>query len=434
MTDQSASSGLAALPSFGLYYPYIHFRDEGWLKVAALYWPKMARIVPSGYPVRDSDTVQALKDRLDFVVDLGPDPGAAAVGPSVEDFIGQLQFPFHGWAGGFPNEAEAVETEGFTTPEWGQGPGDPPIWGRRQDDRVAAVLASEITPALRSALIASDLARPVELSHRDPGSAGIVDAYRLDPIDQTARGPAPDSQWLLMHRDLAWIYKCVLSAEIARRNRLILTTDQVDAYAATSGFDLTDLARGGVEKLAVRDRTTMAIGVMALRAVVPANLAEVSIEQIITVRERHGEHFDNWRGYMDRVGADLAEQLADVESPQVLDAYLREAARRYAEAPAERLRRAIAGIGLDTAEAAVSQRFDVPGALAATGLTPAAPVGLAASAAVGVIQLRRRARQRSQSLRDASPAAYLLDIRETLTPRSWLDRILLTMRKATGQV
>ena len=28
-----------------LYYPYIHFRNWAWIKVAALYWPRVARIV-----------------------------------------------------------------------------------------------------------------------------------------------------------------------------------------------------------------------------------------------------------------------------------------------------------------------------------------------------------------------------------------------------
>ncbi len=35
MTEQPAH-----LPVMGLYYPYVHFRDERWLKLAALYWPK----------------------------------------------------------------------------------------------------------------------------------------------------------------------------------------------------------------------------------------------------------------------------------------------------------------------------------------------------------------------------------------------------------
>src|SRR5882762_5637745 len=38
----------------GLYYPYIHVRDEAWLKAAALYWPSLRRIVPWGYRKHDS--------------------------------------------------------------------------------------------------------------------------------------------------------------------------------------------------------------------------------------------------------------------------------------------------------------------------------------------------------------------------------------------
>ena len=63
----------------GLYYPYVHFRDDAWLKAAALYWPRMARVVPPGYPVDDPLLVRTLRDELDFVVDVDPQDAAAAV-------------------------------------------------------------------------------------------------------------------------------------------------------------------------------------------------------------------------------------------------------------------------------------------------------------------------------------------------------------------
>jgi hypothetical protein len=45
------------LQGYGLYYPYFHIRDERWLKIAALYWPKIIRVVPDGYPTaNDTDT------------------------------------------------------------------------------------------------------------------------------------------------------------------------------------------------------------------------------------------------------------------------------------------------------------------------------------------------------------------------------------------
>src|ERR1700730_15642603 len=50
------------MPTYhGLYYPYIHFQNEGWLKVAALYWDGMYRIVPPEMLTNDSDEVKRLE-------------------------------------------------------------------------------------------------------------------------------------------------------------------------------------------------------------------------------------------------------------------------------------------------------------------------------------------------------------------------------------
>ena len=52
------------------------YRSDEWLKLVALYWPKMARMMPSDYPVRDSETVKALAGGIDFVVNIDPEPAA----------------------------------------------------------------------------------------------------------------------------------------------------------------------------------------------------------------------------------------------------------------------------------------------------------------------------------------------------------------------
>jgi len=43
-----------------LYFPYVHFRDENWLKYALLYWDGVKRITPSSYQPEDSETVKLL--------------------------------------------------------------------------------------------------------------------------------------------------------------------------------------------------------------------------------------------------------------------------------------------------------------------------------------------------------------------------------------
>jgi hypothetical protein len=46
----------------GLYFPFIHVRDDDWLKAAALYWLSVRRLVPRGYPKHDSLTAQTFFD------------------------------------------------------------------------------------------------------------------------------------------------------------------------------------------------------------------------------------------------------------------------------------------------------------------------------------------------------------------------------------
>jgi hypothetical protein len=62
-----------------VYYPYIHFRDERWLKIAALYLPSMVRIVGKDYPTRNSGLVDVLARELGFIIDDPPDDAARRV-------------------------------------------------------------------------------------------------------------------------------------------------------------------------------------------------------------------------------------------------------------------------------------------------------------------------------------------------------------------
>jgi hypothetical protein len=57
----------------GLYYPFMQFTDDAWIKLAALYWDKLGRIVPKQYePPNDSATVKLLTEELGFVKNLYP--------------------------------------------------------------------------------------------------------------------------------------------------------------------------------------------------------------------------------------------------------------------------------------------------------------------------------------------------------------------------
>lgn len=155
------------------------------------------------------------------------------------------------------------------------------------------------------------------------------------------------------------------------------------------------------------------------------------IEKIVEARRRFGGQFDRWREYVDTVGADLADQLRKVESPTILAAYLSDAVSRYSEAPVEELRRGLADIGIDTAELALNNKFELPAGLAAAGLLSQPQLAVAGGVALGALRLLRATRVRARVAR-ITPPAYLLSVRETLTPQTWLSRVIAAVRRAAG--
>jgi hypothetical protein len=56
----------------GLYYPFIHFKNDAWLKLTALYWDKMGRIVPETYRTEDTDTVKQLAEQAGYIETFRP--------------------------------------------------------------------------------------------------------------------------------------------------------------------------------------------------------------------------------------------------------------------------------------------------------------------------------------------------------------------------
>ena len=76
------------MPSkIGLYYPHITLPDDAWVKLTALYWDKLGRIVPDDYQHHDSDTVRKLQGELDFIEDFPPGIGAYEVSSRFCDLL-----------------------------------------------------------------------------------------------------------------------------------------------------------------------------------------------------------------------------------------------------------------------------------------------------------------------------------------------------------
>jgi hypothetical protein len=358
--------------------------------------------------------VRRLSGELGFVVNVSPITARSAVAAPFTDFIGSLgpselarwsvtsEGPYEPDDLTPVSQIAVVASEGLPPTSRPMGHHAGVGWSQADGGRLSAVHDSEVSAVLRANLIAADLARPVR------------------------------EEWLAMHPELAWLYKCRLTEEVARRNRLAATTDQFAAYAALAGAAMPATTTADTTSaLATSAGVETAFGVLAVTAVIPADLDRIPVEKIIEVRRRFGPQFDRWRQYTDGLGARLAQQLRDVESPEILSAYLDDAVRKYSTAPAEDLRRGLTAVGIDMADQAINSRFELPAGLAAAVLAAQPHVAAAAGIAAGAVAIRR-AGSRNARAKNLAPVAYLLSVRETLTPQTWVTRVIRAMRRIAG--
>lgn len=403
----------------GLYYPYVHFRDEQWLKAAALYWPALARVVPTGFPVADPDVVKALRDELDFVTDVDPAGAAVAVAPdflkAVEDHGPALRQRFLADTGTRPFDHRHIAELGMgerivnTEPT---APGDVRTLPRNQRP-LAGLYPHEVAPPLTDAL-------------RDAGLA--VPAMR----SRIARSSMVT--WLAMDPVLAWIYKCALTDELARQTRYAPITDQVAAYSASDGWDSDRIAAALLSeppRPVVTDEAAR-FGLMAVRCVLPDGLRRVPVAKIIRLRQDYRAEFLAFAEAVDDAAEDLRGQVTGIEDRAALEHHLRLKFDQSIAVPLEELRKAMGSLKMTTFNSALSYKFELPAlAAAAGGWIGNAPV-TAGSIALAATALRQTtAEARDAQLAD-SPVSYLLRVERHLKPTTLARRVVRTMNRAAG--
>ncbi|MEU1476155.1 DUF6236 family protein [Streptomyces sp. NPDC005760] len=407
----------------GLYYPYVHFRKEQWIKAAALYWPGLARVVPRGFPVRDSELVKALRDGLDrFVTDVDPREAAAAVAPVflrvVEEQGAELRQrflatadtrPFHTHQGSQPESLmmgpRIVNAEPTSPDDLRTLP--------RDERPLAGLYLHEVDPRLADALRGAGLAVPAVRSR----------------IARSA-----DVTWLAMDPVLAWIYKCALTEELARRTHHAPITDQVAAHSATDGWDSDGIAAAllGDRPRPVSSDETVRLGLMAVQCVLPDGLRSVPVAKIIQLRNDYRAEFGAFTHAVDKAAADLREHIAGIEDRSAFEVYLRQQFDASIALPLEDLRKAMSGLNLKTFHSALNYKFEVPAlAAAASGWAGNLPVA-AGSLAVAAATLRQATAEVRDAQLGGSPVSYLLRVERNLKPTTLVRRVARAVGRAAG--
>jgi hypothetical protein len=249
----------------GLYYPFIHFKDDQWLKLSALYWDRMERIVPNNYTREDSDTVKALGD---FVVNLPPESVSPTFGNRFKEFIEQYG-------------AQLSKVYGLNERDkWGPVPSTrrpPPAGGMSgTDHRLSYVFYEKMSDDLRSVLVTSNLA----LS---------------DPMDR---------RWFGMHPRLADVYVTAMADQLAVEQGLYPVTDEALDHVAVGGWTMERLAQALLDDIELVDSAPTAREVetiaayVAIESVIPKDIGAVSIERILKFREKYPRERASFQRYV----------------------------------------------------------------------------------------------------------------------------------------
>jgi hypothetical protein len=428
----------------GLYYPYFHVRNERWLKVAALYWPKIVRIVPADYQTRDSDTVRALATG-EFIVRRPPGSSVQAIAPRFADLVtshvDELRSKFRITAG------PSASSPG----QWGSPsqvarslPADPlvnQLWEPSSRAWLTGVHASEMTAELRDALVDAQLAVQGGRGRNLAATINSVDGGPLREFRQWIDPPATEwDEWILMHPQLVSVYTSVLAEDFASANSLQPTTDQDNAYAVTNNWTADRIAAAlldipGKPSTLSPDELPEMLGFMALNLVVPRDLDRVSITQIIDIRERYGAEFFAFGQAVDEAVASLAD-LSSIRDEAILKDYLHQAVTIRFGYPLEELRRAMKQLTGDAATMSINVKTQLPAAVAVAGgawLTGQPLLAGTGALALGLIAIRRSARQQREAIFKSAPAAsFLLHTADTLQPKKLLRRTLDRIKRIAG--
>ena len=398
----------------GLYYPFIQFRSDTWLKLAALYWDRIARIVPPYHALQDSETVKRLQGELGLVTNLAP--SAEEMDSISNEFLNVLEahsnqlsklYNVHGqaladepWPKAWSNAAAVGRTPGKSIPGW-KGPIDPSALPD-VDPRLSYIFSEgKMTPRLEEALIEADLGVVV----KDRGLIGL-------------------------HPKLAFVYMNALASKMATPAMFPLTDE--DVGHVLTGYTADRIIEALMDRWDQRPFRMVEVGetghlelefaLLAIKSVIPKSIDSIPVQKIIDIRRRHSEELTAFQQASQKISETIPEAITS-GNPEAFTMYLQTLYDKTLEPELIRLRKSLRRSGIDTVFGAMSVKVQVPqlltsgAAIMGIGAMHLNPLFVGAGAIVLCFIPRVRSqRQEAQRLRKASPAAYLLKLQEELKP------------------
>ncbi|MEV0715492.1 DUF6236 family protein [Asanoa sp. NPDC050611] len=386
------------MSALALYYPWMHFQDDDWVKLALLTWDRMVRIRSTAISDQDSDVVRRIAAETDFLTDAQPSmPAVHRVSTTFLRILSEHSDQLVERYG-----SRAVRA-GYATPVSQLPPRD------NLDDGTepgrfwihTGPHLTKVTVILRDALVERGLAVERDRSY---------------------------GTWLGLHPTLGAVYTACLADAVSRADLLSPATDDPRMHRAVGALDqAVDLLLADAPPAPARDEADVAYLHVALEAVLrPHRLAAVPVDKLIAFRDRYTAELSAFRAHVADLGPELA-RIAAVESPGIAHAHLEAVYRSRTRPQLDDLRGALRGMGIDSTVGVLGLKVDVPaaagtivgGAAAAGGHLAVAGTAVAMTVLPYLTGRIREHRQRART----SPVAYLLAAGRDLTGRSLLDRI-----------
>ena len=387
---------MGLMSEIALYYPYIHVRDDNWLKAAALYWPKLARLAPPSYPRYDSDVARVLDDELDFFVNISPP--AKQVEEVANEFLIFLD-----------NHYEQLERQYFSgtyTPE----------------------VASACGPHWRNAWLEMLMENSIGSSWDIEGNVHIGAMSEVLNEELVSLGLASlagehDDNWLVVHPAISSAYSVTLVDRVARANDLSVVTDQPKLHETHSvgvAENFASILLGAKAEDQVQTHDNQDVATMyaniAIQTVVPANLENIPAEKIAKVRITLANEFDTFREHLNSLADDFAS-LVGIENTTVLQARLQMLVDRDLRRPTAALERSLRLFSLEPMKAVLGLKtLNLPAAAAAATSVAGVPVaaGQAGLVTARLVAGALRSRSQRRAAMQAGPAGYLLGLKKKL--------------------
>lgn len=404
------------MSTIGLYHPFIHFRDDDWLKLSALYWDRMARIVPPSYSndrqtaalAGDSSVTRALIDDLNYVVNIRP---------------GEVTYP-----------VSSVFTRLLTA--------HAEDLRKRYDVRNADTWPVDPTTASYAQL------RNPHLAYVNSSKLNEHLAWRLEEEHLAVGHHEQGDQWIGMHTRLAAVYMAALAEEVATVNRFNPTTQNTIDHVAVLGWGLDRIAAAllgnrrllsneGIDSAdqyndshihsAVDPEVPAGLAIIAIKALAPKDPTSLTVDKVASIRRQFGQELFRFQEFIQAFATEYLANLNETEAdPNAIGAHLQVTYEHQIKPMVSDLKLALRGQGIDTIEAAMGTTITMPPALAAIPVDN--PLTVSAAAVLSLVPVLRAKRLQAQRAYRESHVGYLFRLEQELQPHALMARISRRVR------